>query len=161
MRQGTAPPVEIRRAAPADLAMLAAIEARAFVGDRLSRRSLGRLVRGGRAIVLVAVAEARLVGYALVLLRRGSRVARLYSLARDPATAGRIGGIGGALLAAAELAARTAGASEMRLEVRADNAAASRLYSARGYAVFKTVTGYYEDQADALRMRKSLLSASP
>ena len=148
--------ITVRCATPADLQPVLGLEQRAFGGDRLSRRSLRRLLAHGRNIVLVAVASGKIVGYALVLLRRGSGVARLYSMARDPAAAATFRGVGRRLLAAAEEAARAAGAAEMRLEVRPDNAAARRLYQASGYVVFARTADYYEDHADALRMRKSL-----
>lgn len=137
-----------------DLSPLLALEAAEFSGDRLSRRSLRRLLAVPSAATIVAVAEGRIVGYALVLVRKGARVARLYSLARDSACAGR--GIGGALLDAAEAAAAERGAGEMRLEVRPDNAPARALYRRQGYVETGTRPDYYEDHADAVRMRKSL-----
>jgi electron transfer flavoprotein alpha subunit len=42
----------------------------------------------------------------------------------------------------------------MRLEVRADNAAAVALYQRQGYDVVGRTAEYYEDGSDALRMRK-------
>jgi ribosomal protein S18 acetylase RimI-like enzyme len=156
---GTAGGFLVRPAEPADLDRLCRIEAAGFTGDRLSRRSLRRLLRRPSALTLAAVADGRVVGYAMLLFRKGSDKARLYSLARDPAAAGC--GIGGALLAAAEKAARARGLAEMRLEVREDNHAARRLYEGLGYAVLGRRPGYYEDGADALRMRKPLIEKKP
>lgn len=149
--------VRLRAAAAADLDAVEAIEAAAFAGDRLSRRSLKRLLGRPSALTLVAVADGRIVGYAMLLFRHGSRVARLYSVARAPQAAGQ--GLGEALLAAVEREAAGRGAVEMRLEVRADNDRAKALYERLGYAAFGSRADYYEDHADALRMRKSLSGA--
>ncbi|MFO1070542.1 MAG: GNAT family N-acetyltransferase [Geminicoccaceae bacterium] len=149
----------MRPAGIADLAALMRLETAGFPGDRMARRSLRRLLGRPTAQVLVAVAAGSAVGYAMVLLRKGSRAARLYSLVRDAGSARR--GVGGALLAAAERAAVARGAAEMRLEVRTDNAAAIRLYERHGYEVFARIADYYEDHADALRMRKSLTEGDP
>jgi ribosomal protein S18 acetylase RimI-like enzyme len=149
----------VRGAGLADLPALMRLETDGFVGDRMTRRSVRRLLGRSSAEVLVAVAAGSALGYAMVLLRKGSRVARLYSLVRDAGSARR--GVGGALLAAAERAAVARGAAEMRLEVRTDNAAAIRLYERHGYEVFARIADYYEDHADALRMRKSLTEGDP
>jgi ribosomal protein S18 acetylase RimI-like enzyme len=147
----------VRRGMPGDMAALEAIESSAFSGDRLSRRSFRRLLASPSAITLVAVAENQILGYAIALLRKSSSVARLYSLARST-TAGA-GGIGTALLEAIEREAAAHGASQMRLELRPDNAAARSLYERHGYVVYGHTEDYYEDHADALRMRKSLIGA--
>lgn len=150
------PPGEpvLRPAASADLAALMRLEAEAFTGDRLSRRSLRRFLHAPTAVTIVSVADGRIVGYALVLFRKDSKVARLYSLARDGAWQGR--GIGAALLAAAEAGARARGADEMRLEVRVDNGPARALYARRGYVESGTLPAYYDDGTDAIRMYKRL-----
>lgn len=150
-------PLRLRVAAAADLDAIEALETAVFAGDRMSRRSLRRLLRRPSASTLVAVADDRIVGYAMLLFRHGSRVARLYSLARAPQAAGQ--GIGEALLAAMEREAAGRGAVEMRLEVRADNERAKALYERLGYAAFGSRADYYEDHAEALRMRKSLSGA--
>ena len=149
----------MRRAGSADLPALMRLETDGFTGDRMARRSVRRLLGRPSAVVLVAVAAGSALGYAMVLLRKGSRVARLYSLVPDAGSARRC--VCRALLAAAERAAVARGAAEMRLEVRTDNAAALRLYERHGYEVFARIADYYEDHADALRMRKSLTEGDP
>jgi ribosomal protein S18 acetylase RimI-like enzyme len=144
----------IRRAFPADLDALAAIEESAFAGDRISRRSMRRLIKRPSAILLV-LEEAGLVrGYALLLTRKGSRSARLYSLAMDPSRSGK--GAGSRLLKAVEENAAAAGLARITLEVREDNAAAIALYRRAGYAQFGRHEGYYADGAPALRFGKAL-----
>ena len=146
--------VAVRRAGPADLDALDALETRAFASDRLSRRSYRRLVSAPSARVLVAEAEGALAGSLVLLLRRGTGIARIYSLAVAPERRG--GGIGATLARAAEAEAAAAGARGMSLEVRADNVPAARLYDRLGDRVVRTIEGYYADGEAALRMRKAL-----
>lgn len=143
----------LRAARPADLPALLALEAR-FATDRLSARQFRHHLRNPRARLRVAVLDGQPAGYALVLLRSGSRTARLYSIAVDPACRGR--GLGARLLGEAERVARAAGAHELRLEVRTDNAAAIGLYEGRDYRRFGRREGYYEDGAAAWRYRRAL-----
>jgi ribosomal-protein-alanine acetyltransferase len=151
--------IRIGEAQASDIDDLAELEAQAFASDRLSRRRFAALVKSPTASLLVARWGGRLVGYALVLTRRGSCTARLYSLAVAPWSAGR--GIGSRLLAAAEAVALARGADSMRLEVRTDNAAAIHLYERRGYAKIGRRDGYYEDGAAAFRYARDLRAASP
>ncbi|MGK9169153.1 peptidase C39 family protein [Inquilinus limosus] len=144
----------IRLATPDDVPRLLEIESRAFDHDRLSRRSFLHLLTKGHAVCLAAEAGGRLLGYALVLLRRTTALARLYSLAIDPEARGR--GLGARLLDAAERAAHDQGALFLRLEVRPDNNPAIALYVSRGYRHFGRYLDFYEDHADALRFEKRL-----
>ena len=147
------PETQIRAARPADLAVLLALEA-LFPGDRLNPRQFRHHLRNPRARLRLLRHAGRPVGYALLLLRHGSRVARLYSIVVDPAERGR--GHGARLLADAERQARRAGAAELRLEVRTDNLAAAALYEGRGYRRIGRRADYYEDGAAAWRYGRSL-----
>ena len=72
------PQLRVRNAARGDLDALMELEHRVFATDRLSRRSLRHFLKSPTAEVIVAAADGRLAGNAIVLLRPGSRVARLY-----------------------------------------------------------------------------------
>jgi len=147
--------VALRPGRVTDLDALVALEGRVFETDRLSRRSFAYFLTRGHADLIVAADGAdRPVGYALVLFRRGTSLARLYSFAVDPGHRGR--GIGARLLAAAERAALDGDAVWLRLEVRADNAGAIRLYEPAGYRRIGRYLDYYEDHAEALRFEKRL-----
>ncbi|WP_237068073.1 GNAT family N-acetyltransferase/peptidase C39 family protein [Microbulbifer guangxiensis] len=147
-------PFSIRPALVTDVPALHALEQRCFDADRLSRRRLRHWVAADNRVFLVAEQDSQLLGYALVLLRRGTRLARLYSLA--VATEGRGRGLGRALLLAAEQASVENGRLFMRLEVAASNAAAIALYQQLGYRTFGHYPAYYEDDGDALRMQKRI-----
>jgi ribosomal protein S18 acetylase RimI-like enzyme len=150
----TMPDLVLRDATLADIDDLALLETRSFDGDRLSRRSLRRLAVAPSAALRVARDKDALAGYALLLFRAGSRLARLYSIAVDPAARGS--GLGGKLLRDAEMTAAKRGSTGLRLEVRADNAAAIGLYRRRGYEPDGTRANYYADGATALRFVKRL-----
>ena len=144
----------IRPATIADLDALVALERRAFTTDHLSPRQYRHHLHSPTAIVLTAADGSGLLGKAVVFLRARSDIARLYSIAVADAARGR--GLGEALLAAAEDAAREHACARMRLEVRQDNSAAIRLYERLGYRRFAARRGYYEDGADAWRYEKAL-----
>ena len=144
--------VEVRPAQADDLGALVALEKRVFPTDRLDRRNFRHQIRSPTITLLVAARGGDLLGYATLMRRRGSRLAHLASIAA--AESGR--GLGGRLLAAAEAEALRAGCDRMRLEVRADNRAAQRLYDRAGYRCFDTEEGYYEDGAAAHRYERQL-----
>lgn len=149
-----ATPPRIRRATPADVAALDALERAMFTTDRISRRQWRRHVMGATASVLVIGAPGDLDAAAVVFYRRNSRTARLYSLAvRERA---RGAGLGAALLAATEADARARGCTAMHLEVGTTNPAAIALYESRAYARVARLPGFYEDGAAAWRYAKPL-----
>ena len=151
--------VTIRAADAADIDRLFEIEVRVFTADRISKRSFRRLVATSTAIVIVAElpgegGRATIVGYAALLLRRGTGLARLYSIAVTPDFGGR--GIGSAILSAAESSAFDRDRIALRLEVREDNEGAIALYRARGYRPIGRYLDYYADHMPALRFEKTL-----
>lgn len=146
--------VRVRRATNDDLAALVQLEQDSFVADRMSERQWRRHLDSLSANVQVAVRDRRIVGAAVLFHRRGSDIARIYSIA--VAVAERGGGIGSLLLDAVEQSARRRGLKRLRLEVRVDNVAAGRLYERQGFSRFDTLAAYYEDGADAYRYQKAL-----
>ena len=150
--------VRVRAAKGRDFEALIELENRVFATDRLSRRSLRYLVHSPTAATIVAQGEGgHLAGTAIILFRRRSSVARLYSIAVAPAMSGR--GVASRLLAAAERAARRRGCNTIRLEVHQSNHAAIARYRKEGYHEFGRLRRYYEDGGDALRFQKSLATA--
>ena len=145
----------MRRAALPDLPALQRLEQHAFNGDRLSARSWRSLLRSPSAVVTVAAgAEGELLGAAVLLLRAGSSVARLYSIAVDAAARGR--GTGRLLLERCIDDAHDRGCSVLRLETRADNRAAQALFRSLGFTEFDRKPRYYADGQTAWRYQKSL-----
>lgn len=143
----------IRRAVRGDLQALVALEA-LFPGDRLSAASFHHLLARGHADLWVYELAGEIRADAVVLYRRRSKRARLYSLITHPDY--RACGCAGQLLALAENAAHQRGCTQIGLEVRADNDIARGLYERRGYRPCKLLAGFYDDGTSALRMEKSL-----
>lgn len=148
--------VAIRAAKPADAATLQAIETASFTQDRLSSRALAHHLRSPTADVLLATLGQDPAGYALLLYRSTSTLARLYSIATSPAARGK--GVGRRLMDALERAARKRGCDRLRLEVREKNHPAIALYESLGYRRIGRYENYYQDGAPALRFEKQLTS---
>ena len=142
---------------PADLSDLHAIESIenvAFSADRLSRRSLRNFIASPRVALLVAESKGGISGYALLAYRKGSQIARLYSIAIEPGNARR--GVGSALVHACIQDALKRGCQKLRLEVRVDNSPAIRFYERLGFEVFGHYADYYDDGGAALRLELNL-----
>jgi [ribosomal protein S18]-alanine N-acetyltransferase len=146
--------LSVRPSRPADLDQLSDLENKVFSTDRMSRRSLKRLLASPSAAVLVAEDRGQFAGTAVVLFRAGSAIARLYSLAVDPRLTGR--GIGSALMTAVEKAARSRKCRFVRLEVHEKNQGAIVCYRKAGYEQFDRYDEYYEDKGHALRFEKRI-----
>lgn len=147
--------LSLRPASTDDLEDLLELEGRCFDGDRLSRRSFQRwLKHPEHRIFLVVEVEQKVLAYGLVLIHRGTWLARLYSIAVDTSLRGR--GVGRMLMDALEAEAVRRDRLFMRLEVAKDNEAAIHLYQKLGYRVFGEWRDYYEDLGDALRMQKQI-----
>jgi ribosomal protein S18 acetylase RimI-like enzyme len=143
----------VRVATTSDIERLLHLEECCFAGDRLSRRSFRRLLAANTSATLVSEH-----GYLMLLFRRSSKVARIYSVAVDPRARGR--GLGRTLVEHAEAASRARQRNTMQLEVRVDNDAAIRLYESLDYQPIARFENYYEDGCAALRYRKSLLPST-
>jgi ribosomal protein S18 acetylase RimI-like enzyme len=98
----------------------------------------------GKGILGFVVAEARRkIGHIITI---------------DVVVEARRGGVGSALLDAAEDQLRKGGVSVVALETPVNNLAAIRFYKQKGYFVEKTAPGYYSNQLDALVMSKDLVA---
>jgi ribosomal protein S18 acetylase RimI-like enzyme len=149
----------IRQAEDRDLEDLVALEESSFKGDRLSRRRFQHWIRASNRVFLVVEKDRRVLAYGLVFLHKGTRLARLYSIAVSNAARGQ--GIGRELLLALEKGAVDKGRLDMRLEVAKDNTGAIRLYESMGYRSFGEYHDYYTDHRDALRMQKRIRRIDP
>jgi ribosomal protein S18 acetylase RimI-like enzyme len=149
------PEPTLRPATLGDLDALFALEHAAFATDRAERRAIRHAIRSASMDVIVALIDGDvLVGAAVIERRKGTRIARLASIAVAPNRGGL--GLGGRLLDAAEETARAKGCTRLRLEVRADNGAGIRLYERRGYTRFMVRPDYYEDGMEAWRYERAL-----
>ncbi|MEE2565229.1 GNAT family N-acetyltransferase [Hyphobacterium marinum] len=141
-------------ASPDDLDVIDAIETAAFDRDRFPRRNLSRMLTGGRTRFLLARLGDAPAAYAAISLKRGSRVARLYSLAVTPEARGK--GVAAALLEGAQHLGAEAGCTVLRLEVRASNTAARGLYERENFRLRGRRNAYYEDGEAALLYERAI-----
>lgn len=144
----------IRDARLADLKALVDLENQCFEIDRFNRRQFRYMMTRAQARLLIDERRKKLAGYVLVLFRRGTSLARLYSIAVAPGFRGK--GAGRDLLEAAEKAAQQGDCAYLRLEVRRDNAESIRLYQKAGFRKLGELDDYYEDGMEALQFEKAL-----
>ncbi len=147
--------IQVRQAELTDVAALWHIEQRCFAHDRLSRRRIRYYLDAPQAEMVVAVSDQQLLGYALLLVRRGTQLTRLYSIAVLPEARGQQ--VAQRLISELTKRALARGKRFMRLEVSTANASAIRLYERLGFKQFGLYQDYYEDHSDALRMQKVLI----
>ena len=144
-----------RRATLPDVSALTQLESRCFDSDRISSRSFRRFITEKRSDLVLVEHDGSVVGYFLLIYRRGTSLARLYSLAVDPDKRKR--GIAELLMSAAEKAASARNCVLLRLEVRFDNLSAIRLYQKLNYHEFAVKHDFYEDHSDAICMQKQII----
>lgn len=142
----------IRMAVEQDALALVDLEIACFQTDRLDQNQIRRFIRKPTAIVTVIEDEMHLIGGAILLLRKGSNMARLYSIAIQPDKQGH--GMGAILLKHIEQLARELPRKEIRLEVRDDMPHIRRFYQQQGYQAFGYYDAFYDDGCRAVRMRK-------
>lgn len=121
-------------------------------------RSFRRWIQAEHGIFVVVELDSRIVGYGLVWCHKGTRLARLYSIAVLPEMRGK--GVASSLLKKLEESASKRGRLFMRLEVGKNNSSAIQLYQNSGYRIFGEYSDYYEDHSDALRMQKTIQQVS-
>ncbi|HAW94358.1 MULTISPECIES: GNAT family N-acetyltransferase/peptidase C39 family protein [unclassified Arsukibacterium] len=147
--------IRLRPAMLADVPALQVLEQRCFSSDKLSVRSFRRFITEKRSDLIALEVDEALAGYFLLIYRRGTSLARLYSIAVDPAF--RQKGLAEKLMAEAEVQAANRHCALLRLEVRKDNEAAIKLYKKLQYHEFAIKHDFYEDHADAICMQKQVI----
>jgi len=148
--------------APADLNQLDALmelEDQCFSFDRISRRSMRRFITNDQCILLVARRKKRVAGYLLIIFYRGTKLARLYSIAVTASE--RRQGIATKLIDKGEQSALERGSIHLRLETGQNNSAAVRLFQKLEFQEFGLLEDYYQDHSSAIRMQKRIRHPDP
>ena len=148
------PEMTLREMTWRDIPALTALEPELFADDAWSEQTWWAELAGRpRRSYVVAQRGVEVVGYAGV--NRGGEVADVMTIAVAAAVQGQ--GLGAALMDWLIAQARSAGVEHLMLEVRADNVAAQRLYSRRGFAMLTVRRKYYQPgDVDARIMRLQL-----
>ena len=143
---------QCRHANIEDIDALLKIEDCCFTSDKISRRSFRRFIINQQSVFLLCCNQQHIVGYLLIIFHRGTRIARLYSMAVLAEYRGL--GISQHLLNKGENLAIQKGSLYLRLEVNSTNHIAIALYKKLHFREFALIKNYYEDQSDAIRMQK-------
>lgn len=147
--------IEYRDAILSDVALLSDLEKRCFSTDILSKRQFKYWIKSAHKVLIVASVNDCIAAYGLVILRKGTSLARLYSFAVLPEYRGK--GLAASLLSQLERACIEHKRAYLRLEVSENNTAGIALYKSMGYSKFGDYPHYYEDNSNALRMQKPIL----
>jgi ribosomal protein S18 acetylase RimI-like enzyme len=131
------------------------IEYAAFSGDMISPRSWRELMGSDAASVIVAEDARHVFGDYVTLFNARTTIARLYSIA--VAEDWRQRGMAKLMTQDAIVRSIARGATRLRLETRADNAKAQRLFEGLGFIAFDRVHGHYEDGTEAVRYERRLV----
>lgn len=143
----------LRDATLDDLDAIMALEEHLFPGDAWSAAMMAAELAAPHTRYLVAEAEGAIVGYAGLSVLPGSPQADIQTIGVAPAC--RRLGLGTALLTALLDEAERRGATEVLLEVRADNPGAQALYERHGFTAIAVRPRYYQpDDVDAIVMRR-------
>jgi len=147
----TTSPAALRRAGPADLDAIAALEAACFgAGDgAFTRRQLRVLLQNPNAYWLIS-RDGRAMACWLKVSNGHACWARLYSLAVHPALRGQ--GLGQQLLKSGFAWMRKQRLTTCRAEVKADNRGARRLYARNGFSETAKLPDYYAKGVDGVRL---------
>jgi ribosomal-protein-alanine N-acetyltransferase len=151
-------PFELRVATPDDLDTIMALETSTFASDAWSADSMSSELRSEHTYYLFAFDSSSpkvLAGYGGLLAPQGSGDGDIQTLA--VAESARRNGLGRTLVTALVAEAAARGATQVFLEVRADNPAARALYDSLGFEQIAIRENYYQpDGVDAQIMRVTL-----
>ncbi|MEO6825734.1 MAG: tRNA (adenosine(37)-N6)-threonylcarbamoyltransferase complex transferase subunit TsaD [Microbacteriaceae bacterium] len=153
----------LRPASVADLDAIMALESSIFVGDAWSTASMRSELLSQYSWYLVAARSETpddVAGYAGLRAPTGGSDADIQTIAVAPAA--RRQGLGRALMVELMAEASRRGATEVFLDVRADNPAAQTLYRSLGFEEVSVRAHYYQtDNVDAIVMRAQPPVAQP
>ncbi len=145
----------IRPAQERDLEEIMALETESFENDAWSESNMHLELLAHHTYYLVAHLNAELVAYAGLAKLPGSEQADIQTIAVAPTARGF--GLGRELMNRLIEQAQQRGATELFLEVRADNPVAQKLYGSLGFKQIDLRKNYYQpDGVDAIVMSKTL-----
>lgn len=153
--------IQLRRGTEDDIDDLLVIEDECFSVYYYGQYKFGRdeflyYLYRSRCTLLVAVVQARVVGYtaAVVRRRRGGPLAHIDSIAVLPEY--RRNGAGGRLLASVLREARLQGCRTATLEVAVANTEGRTFFNAHGFREIRTLANYYGKGLHGILMTASL-----
>lgn len=144
-----------------DVEKLGTLEAKIFPVESYGRdvlhpRQFRYFLTKANAFVVICERENIFCGYMIVLFRKNSDTARIYSIAIPPSAQGK--GLGVFFLSSLEDICRKIKIRKITLETRADNLGMQKLSLRSGYSEVKRLKAYYHDGTDALKFAKDISS---
>ena len=142
-----------------DIKRLARLEAQIFPEelygrDVLTARHFRHLLKRGNALIVICERAGQLAAYAILLFKKNSDTARIYSIAVAQEQRGQR--IAGRLMDEIETLCAGVKAQAITLETREDNAAMQALCDRSGFEVYHRMAQYYHDGQTAIKYKKSL-----
>jgi ribosomal-protein-alanine acetyltransferase len=142
----------LRRATPADLEPIMALEEAIYPDDAWSPLNMAAELENPHGYYLVAVdGDDTIAAYAGLLAPMGTGQGDIQTVTVAPEA--RRQGLARTLLLQLLNEARRRGVEELFLEVRIDNEPAQALYRELGFEVLSVRKGYYKGGVDALTMK--------
>jgi len=148
------PKIKYRKAKLADIDRLVQIENECFNYDQLDAKKFKYFIEKGHDDLVVQTVDDTISSYGLLLYRRGTSLSRLYSIAVSKSYRGK--SLGEALLKSLETFSSDNDSSYIRLEVKASNKPAIKLYEKLGYNRFAIKHQYYDNDEDAICFEKKV-----
>jgi len=146
--------LNIRNASREDLKELFRLEQLCFDAESFSRRQINYLVRQSTGHFMVLTEDEKIAGFLVLLVRKTSFKARIYSIAVSPDFRGK--NYGKKLLEKAIELALKDRKKLLTLEVSENNQAAIQLYQKFGFETTGKRKSYYKDGSDALLMSRAV-----
>ena len=146
--------MKIRNVKESDLHEILDLERLIFNYDQLNMRSIRWMSSRANAQFKVITVHKKIIGYSLVLFKKNSTNARLYSIALHPSFHGK--GYGKKLLINIFKTLAFSKHTSLRLEVKTSNHSAIELYKKMGFIVTGKKLAYYDDGSAALCLEKLL-----
>lgn len=147
----------IRKAKIKDLDDLVEIEKSAFDQNYyylISKSQFNYLLTKANAEIWLAFQGEVKCGMIVLLYRKNSHYARLYSISVLPDFQGR--GIGNQLMAHGQKSIIAKGLKEIRQEVRSDNKKLIKKYKKDGFKIYVKQSKYYPDGVSCCKLKKNL-----
>lgn len=143
--------IKLREAVISDLDEILSIENQSFKSEAFNRRQFKYLIESTGCIFRVALHDAKIAGYLMLLKRKNSRLLRIYSIAVSPNHRGL--GIAQMFIDFTSNYTKSGGYKTVSLEVNEKNEPAIKLYHKNGFKTIAKRLNYYSPGEHALVMR--------
>ncbi len=128
--------------------------AKTYGNDVLDQKKFTYFLTRANAATLIARDKKQIIGYALLLFRSNSNVARLYSIGLSPKHQSH--GAGRFIMQSFEAFCNEIGIDKITLETHKSNISMQKLCESEGYKMAYEISNYYADGSAALKYKKHI-----